>query len=110
MGMTIKYDKATYQGKINQLEAHHAQLTTHLSNMENLRNKMSQFWDDENARKTGEILNEEIRTVKITMTQTATEIAVLKNTVEKLGGLDAKQDQQLDTAFRAIEAVAEFIP
>ena len=108
--MNIKYEKSTYQAKISQLEGHHTQLNTHLGNMESLKNKLSEFWDDKNAQATLKILNEEIRAVKITMTQAATEISVLKSTVEKLGGLDSKQEQELDTAFRAIEAVADFIP
>ncbi len=108
--MNIKYEKGVYQAKISQLEGHHGQLNTHLSNMENLRNKLTQFWDDARAQSTLKVLNEQIRAVKLTMTQTATEIAVLKSTVEKLGGLESKQDQELDTAFKVVEAVSSFIP
>lgn len=108
--MNIKYEKSVYQAKISQLEGHHNQLNTHLGNMENLRNKLTEFWDDKNAQATLKVLNEQIRAVKVTMTQTATEISVLKSTVEKLGGLDSKQEQELDTAFKTLEAVADFIP
>ena len=108
--MNVKYEKGIYQAKITQLEGHHGQLNTHLNNMETLRDKLTQFWDDARAQSTLKILNEQIRAVKLTMTQTATEINVLKNTVEKLGGLESKQDQELETAFRVVEAAADFIP
>lgn len=108
--MVILYDKGLYMAKINQLEALHSQLATHLTNMENLRAKMSQFWEDERAYEVGSILTEEIRTVKVTMTQTATEIAVLKNTVDKLDGTNNAQRQVLEDAFRTLEVAAEFIP
>ena len=108
--MDIKYEKSVYQAKISQLESLHSQLNVHLENMEGLRNKLSGFWDDKNAQKTLKILNEQIRNVRLTMTQTAIEISVLKSTVEKLGGLDSAQEAELDNAFRALEVIAEFVP
>ena len=108
--MNIKYEKGVYQAKITQLEGHHAQLQIHLDNMQVLRNKLTEFWDDQRAQATLKVLDEQIRAVKITMTQTSTEISVLKSTVEKLGGLESKQDRELEAAFRTVEAVADFIP
>lgn len=108
--MKIIYEKSVYQAKITQLEGLHAQLDTHLANMETLRNKLFNFWDDKNAQDAVKLLNSEIREVKRVMTQTALEIFNLKNIVEKLGGLQGKQEQEIDNAFRAIEVVADIIP
>lgn len=108
--MNIKYDKGLYQAKITELEGYHAQLKNHLTNMEALKSKMFNFWEDEKAQSAGRLLSEEIRNVNGTMSDTAVEISVLKGTVEKMGGLDKKQEQELDNAFRALETVADFIP
>ena len=108
--MNIKYEKGIYQAKITELEGYHSQLGTHLTNLETFKSQIFNFWEDERARKTARILVEEIRDVKKIMTQTSVSITNLKNIVGKLGAVEAKEDQELDNTFRALEVAAEFIP
>lgn len=107
--MNIKYEKGLYLGKIAELEGYHTQLGNHLATMETLRGKMFSFWDDPQARKAGEMLVKEIRTVRNVMSQTMTELTMLKSIVEKQTGVEQKQDQEIDVTLRTLDTVANFL-
>ena len=46
---TIKYTKAHYEKKITIMEECAAQLDGHIQNLENLKEKLKNIWDDENG-------------------------------------------------------------
>ena len=95
----IKYTKAQYNAKITTLEGYHAQLATHLSRMEALREKMFSFWDDENARTVGKILNLEIKNVRNSMDTTQELLTFYKSAVEKLEGSNIQISDILGDIF-----------
>lgn len=86
MSFTVRYTKAQYTAKISELEGYYSQLESHLSTMENLKEQMYQFWDDENARTTGTALASEIRQVKNSMDRTKDMLTFYKSAIEKLDG------------------------
>lgn len=101
----VKYTKAQYQAKITELEGYYAQLEQHLTNMENLKDNMFQFWDDENARTTGKILNATIRQVQNAMTRTSDLLIFYKSAIEKMSGADSTAKELLDDAFSVISSL-----
>lgn len=84
MTFTVRYTKGQYQAKITELQGYYSQLESHLSNMEGLKEKMYQFWDDENARTTGTALASEIRQVKNAMDRTRDMLTFYKGAIDKL--------------------------
>ena len=80
----LKYDAKLYQAKINQLKGYYDQLAAHLETMNGLRQEMFTFWDDENARTTGEVLNIEMNSVKRTMEQVNDTMIFYQNSLDKL--------------------------
>ena len=52
----IKYVQSQYEAKIAELEQYYILLQQHLNKMENLKENMFQFWDDDNARQAGQVL------------------------------------------------------
>ncbi len=84
MSVLVKYTKAQYAEKLAELEGYYSQLNTHLSTMQGLKEQMYQFWDDENARSTGNVLASEIRQVKNAMDRTNDLIIFYKGSIEKL--------------------------
>lgn len=83
----IRYEQSQYQVKIAELEGLQSQLEQHLSNMENLKEQMFQFWNDPNAREAGEVLTILVRQVRNAMDRTTDMLAFYRSTTEKLGGV-----------------------
>ena len=79
MAVTIKYTKAQYQAKIDELEAYYNELARHLTTLENLKSQMFNFWNDENARKAADSLVNTIAKVKGEMNYTREMIIMYKN-------------------------------
>ena len=86
----VKYTKAQYTAKITELEGYYSQLTTHLTRMEALKEKIYSFWDDANAQTAGLALNKQIRDVKNAMDTTNELLTFYKSAVEKLEGANIK--------------------
>lgn len=86
MPLSIKYSQAQYQAKLTELEGYHQMLAEHLSKMQELKSKMSDFWDDENGRKAALALHNEIQSVQTTMDRTKQTITFYQSTIDKLDG------------------------
>lgn len=99
MAYSIKYTKSQYAAKITELEGQYSQLESHLSSLEGYKEQMYQFWDDENARKTGEALASMIRQVKNSMDRTKDMITFYKSTVEKLDGANIEVASSISDAI-----------
>lgn len=99
MAFMVNYTQAQYQAKIAELGGYHNQLQTHLETMEGFREKMYQFWDDENARTTGEMLAIQIRQVRNAMDRTSDMINFYTRSVEKLDGVN------IDVGETILEAI-----
>lgn len=82
--MVLLYTKKEYQLKVTELEGLHAQLATHLDRMEAMKGQMYQFWDDPQARQTGELLAIEIRQVRNAMDRTSDLLNFYKGAVQDL--------------------------
>jgi hypothetical protein len=54
--------------------------------MEGYKEQMYSFWDDENARLTGEVLATEIRQVRSAMDRTKDLLIFYQSAIDKLGG------------------------
>ena len=108
--MNIKYEKGIYEAKVGELQGYHSLLDAQLGKLESLKARIPNFWDDKLGRKTVEILNAQIRDVRNVMTQTSIEIVTLQGIVDRLGAVETKQDSELDTTFRALDAASKFMP
>lgn len=98
MAVTIKYTKAQYQAKIDELEAYYNELARHLTTLENLKSQMFNFWNDENARKAADSLVNTIAKVKGEMNYTREMIIMYKNIVAKLDSTNASMSDLLEEA------------
>ncbi len=98
MAVVIKYTKAQYQAKIDELEAYYSELARHLTNLENLKSQMFDFWNDENARKAADSLVNTIAKVKGEMNYTREMIIMYKNIVAKLDSTNASMSDLLEEA------------
>ena len=98
MAVVIKYTKAQYQAKIDELEAYYSELARHLTNLENLKSQMFDFWNDENARKAEDSLVNTIAKVKGEMNYTREMIIMYKNIVAKLDSTNASMSDLLEEA------------
>lgn len=99
MALTINYTKAQYQAKITELEGYYNQLNQHLARMQELKAEMFNFWNDENAQKTGQLLAIEIRKVQSAMDRTSDTLTFYKSAVEKLDGSNLSAGDLLDAAL-----------
>lgn len=84
MSVIINYTTAEYEAKITELEGYYNQLTQHYQRMVALKDKMYTFWDDDNARKTGQILEAKIRLVQTAMDTTQSTLNQYRNAVAEL--------------------------
>lgn len=98
MAVVIKYTKAQYQAKIDELEAYYSELARHLTNLENLKSQMFDFWNDENARKAADSMVNTIAKVKGEMNYTREMIIMYKNIVAKLDSTNASMSDLLEEA------------
>lgn len=99
MAFIIKYTKAQYTAKITELEGQYSQLESHLSTLEGYKEQMYQFWDDENARTTGQALATMVRQVKNSMDRTKDMINFYKSTIEKLDGANINVSSSISDAL-----------
>lgn len=84
MAVMIKYTAAQYEEKIAELEGYYNQLATHQDRMVALKEKMYDFWEDENARTTGRILEAKIRLVQNAMDTTSATLNQYRTAVKEL--------------------------
>lgn len=97
--IVVNYTQSQYNAKIAELEGYYNQLSTHLARMEDLKSRISDFWDDANGQETATILVSEIRHVQSTMDRTSEMLAFYKSTVEGLGGVNVGVSGLLNEAL-----------
>ena len=102
MSIIINYAKKDYLAKITELEGYHKQLTEHLAKMQELKSQIPNFWEDENAQKTGEILNIQIHSTERTMAQVEDNLTFYRSIIEKLGGVGSSANELLEKALGII--------
>lgn len=98
----IKYVQSQYEAKIAELEQYYILLQQHLNKMENLKENMFQFWDDDNARQAGQVITLTIRQVTSSMTMTQETLAFYKSAVAKLGATKSVTSGLLDSALQLL--------
>lgn len=99
MSILVNYTKAQYEAKVVELEGYYNMLSQHLTKMEELKSKMFEFWDDENAQKTGLLLSVKIGSVRDTMDSTNESILFYKSTIEKLDGANLSVGDMIGDAL-----------
>jgi len=107
MAITIKYTKAQYQAKVTELEGYYNMLSQHLTKMQDLKSKMFEFWDDENARMAGQVLAIKIRSVENTMDITNDSIIFYKSAIDKLDGASLSVGDLLGDALSVLGVLGE---
>lgn len=105
MAITVNYEKAQYQAKITELEGYNNQLSEHLSRMEELKSRIFDFWDDENGRKAGQALAQQIRHVQSTKDKTTEMINFYKSTIEEIDGVNLNVSGLLESAISILGTV-----
>ena len=105
MAITIAYSKKDYIAKITELEGYHKQLSGHLGKMQEYKNKISNFWYDENAQTTAEILNVQIHATERTMAQVEENLIFYRSIIDKLSGVGDTVGEALKLALALIAGV-----
>lgn len=105
MSIVVNYTKAQYQAEIAELEGYYNQLSTHLSRMEELKSQIFEFWDDENAQKSANVLVTQIRHVQSTMDRTSEMISFYKSAIEEMDGVNLKIGDLLESAIKILGTV-----
>lgn len=105
MSIIINYAKKDYLAKITELEGYHRQLSDHLGKMQEYKSQIPNFWEDENARTTAEILSIQIRSTERTMAQVEDNLTFYRSIIEKLGGVGSSTDEMLKKALGIISGV-----
>ncbi len=85
-GFLFNYTRHEYEIKVAELEELIARLNQHLDRLQELRSQIPQFWDDENARETGVVLDKTIKRVLDAMNLSENLSRTYKSTIEALGG------------------------
>lgn len=105
MSAIINYAKKDYEAKITELESYNKLLEGHLTKMETYKSQIKEFWEDDNAETTIEILQAVIVRTKRTMSQVDDNLIFYRNIVTKMGGVGSATDDLLKTALGAIGAL-----
>ena len=103
-GAVFNYTKNLYETRISELERLIARLKEHLSQLEAYRDEMPQFWNDDNARKTGEALDATILSVKNAMATAESLNRTLKGVVDSLGGSNSVLQNAIQDALNLLNA------
>lgn len=102
MSVIINYTKKDYDAKITELQGYYDTLEKHLEKMNALKSQIFDFWNDENARKTGTILARMIQSVEFTMNQTNDALIFYRTCVDKFTGVNATIDDLLGQALQTV--------
>lgn len=97
--MIIRYEQSFYKARIAELEGYYSQLSGHLDRLEQLREEMYQFWEDQNAQEAGQVLQQTILKVKNHMDRVQTNLILNKSIVEQMEGLKAENSGELGAAM-----------
>ena len=102
MSLVLKYKKAEYENRINTLKDYLARLTTRLENLENYKEQIKEYWEDENADKLYSSLSEMIRSVKSSIERTNTCISMCENTINTVDAGNAGVGEMLGNALKVL--------
>lgn len=105
MPIIINYAKKDYLAKITELEGYQKMLSEHLGKMQDYKSQIVNFWDDEDAQKTVQILNVMIHSTERTMTQVEDNLIFFRSIVEKFGGVGTSTNELLEKALGIIAGV-----
>lgn len=64
MPVIIHYAKTVYDNKVNKLEGYIGQLDNHLGILEGYRDRIKNYWDDDEGRRYYNLVNTEIHAVR----------------------------------------------
>lgn len=102
------YDEKKCRAKLSAIEELYNQLSNHLTKMEELEKQVGNFWKDEHARTTVQILNSEIERVRYAMQRTKDMINFYKKTIGNLNAVNTTMDKELDDALKIVNSVGNF--
>lgn len=108
-GYVIKYSKSVYVAKINSLDSCVSELTRHLDVLENLRNQVKSFWDDDNARKLLTQIAGQITRVRAAMDDCNNLKRLYQENVDKMAGSTEVIDDIQNDIDRSIENSSKIV-
>lgn len=104
-GLMINYTKGWYEDKVDELSNLISRLQRHLKELDNLKDELSTFWDDENAQKM-------LQTTKLTIDKTSNAMklceglmATFKDTISKMDTAKSNLGSFLDDAVGLLESL-----
>lgn len=105
MSFAIKYTSGQYKAKLEEIKGYYKQLTQHLDKMKTLQSQIGNFWKDEHARETAQILESQITRVEYAMQRTEDMITFYTKSIEQLGGMDSAMKSDLEDALKIVSSV-----
>lgn len=97
--ISLVYSKGIYEAKIDELQNYCDLLAPHITRMEELRNQMYTFWDDENARIAGQLLEIQLQYTRNAVDEIKGTILFYKNSINQLGTAGAAAKETLEMAL-----------
>ena len=101
----FNYTKDAYEQRINELQSYITKLQDHKKNLEDLRSGISEFWDDENARKTSRLLLEQLGEIERYNEWAEETVRDLQLVVQELDGDKNVLSQLIDDLTDATSAL-----
>ncbi len=97
MPVILHYTASQYREKIDQLQGYYDQLNSHKGTLQDLKSRISSFWEGDGSSEAAQALQIEINYVEATMENTHEMIEFYRHSVEQL-------DASFDKAVQGIEA------
>ncbi len=102
MSMALRYSRQVYQNKFDELDGYNKQLSDHLDTLEDLRDQIKNYWDDDIAQGYFENLTTQILKVR----QVMHNIDGMKNLYSKTIG---EMDAQKNAGFEVIDDIKDLV-
>lgn len=105
--LMFNYTKRDYEVKVDKLETLIRELENHLSKLRELRSSVPSFWDDDEGRKTCQILDEMISKVVNKMDQAKSLTRIYKNAISEFDTSKSVMVETLESAFGLLSGLGD---
>lgn len=96
--LILKYTEGEYREKLAEVQGYKNQLESHITNLENYKNDIARFWNDDYAQKTARTLYSTIRQAKAVMNRAQNMIDFYNTSLEDI----TNQRTAMDSVYESI--------
>ena len=103
--MVVNFNREVCEMKISELEGLIGRLAIHQSKLENLKNRIPAFWEDDRAEKVIAALNRTMADVSKKMITAKDLVATYKSAMQSMESSESKATELLEDAWALLEAL-----